>query len=169
MGIVLPFSQTWTDYPDPISNAVLIYFTGCCHNCKDCHNSNLQHYGDFEINSEEIITQIKSELKKNRTNKVVLSGGDPLHPLNINITKKILEQDFDTCIYTGYDFSYVKENSIRGFKFIKCGKYDKDLKQESRKTDDYISFGSTNQELYNQYFNLISKDGKHTFEGAGND
>lgn len=161
--------NTFLDYPSNIDNAILIMFVGCEHNCPYCQNKELQ---DPHFNNNTRIlkfNEFKKELGafslRNRTNKIVLSGGDPLYHSNIRDIKEILDmQGYEITIYTGYGINYVKENKIDNFTFIKTGKYDEELKQEVIKTDKFIKFASTNQELYDKNFNLLSKDGIYYFE-----
>lgn len=156
------YDTTFLDYPSVDGIAVIYYFTGCEHNCIDCQNPFLKEQKET---SEDVIEKLADLCRRNFTNKVCLSGGDPLFSTNKELTRKICELGlFDVMIYTGYDIS---EIDFDGFKFIKCGKYDKKLKQEATKTNLYISFASTNQCLYNDKKELISKDGKYYFKGKG--
>lgn len=74
-----------------------------------------------------------------------------------------LGNDFDICIYTGALIDEVKKLNLSGFKFIKCGVFDKTKFIGSKKTDDYIQFATSNQELYNEFLELISHDGIYYF------
>lgn len=162
--------ETWQDYPDNESNAIAIYFYNCDHNCKDCHNPEFQkeNINSKIITIEELIDTIYAFSSKILfTNKIVLSGGDPLHPKNIMFVKELCNKlifDFQICIYTGYNVTYAIKNELKAFTFLKCGKYKQELKQESKKTDKYISFASTNQELYNNAYKKISTNGIYLFE-----
>jgi anaerobic ribonucleoside-triphosphate reductase activating protein len=152
---------TFSDYPSKDGLAVICYIHGCEHNCKNCHNINLQKIEE----DEEIIRldDIENYCIRNNTNKIVISGGDPLYNNNKNFTKFIcreLGEKYNICIYTGYSIDDVDFN---GFKFIKCGKYDIERKQESFKTDDFIQFASSNQKLYNYKKELISNRGRYEF------
>lgn len=161
---IVNLSTTWIDYPDNESLAVAVYFSGCLHNCINCQNRDLAEHQPKEFNYLEAI---EKKLKQNRTDKLVLSGGDPLFPLNLEATKNILNhfQDKSICIYTGYTIDYVKENQIKNFTFIKCGKYLISEQQISEKTNDYLKFASKNQELYNSDYKLLSQDGIFYFKG----
>ena len=74
-----------------------------------------------------------------------------------------LGNDFDICIYTGALIDEVKKLNLSGFKFIKCGVFDKTKFIGSKKTDEYIQFATSNQELYNEFLELISHDGIYYF------
>lgn len=171
--ILSRLEETFLDYPDNVSEAICVVFLGCTHNCKGCQNPHLQNPNVKEtddildIDDENDFFDILDETSERvGTKKIVLTGGDPLSPYNIQFTKNFLymnNYDFDVCVYTGYDIDYVKENGISGFQFIKCGKFDLEHKQKSEKTDEKMVFASPNQKLYDKDFNLISKDGIYYF------
>lgn len=157
---------SWIDYPNDEDVAIVWYFTGCGHNCHNCHNKELQTlkaYGSEEFTIEKFFGLTEYYTKRNKTNKVVLEGGDPLFDINLNFTKDILNVNnrFDICVYTGYELDYVKKNNVNKFTFLKTGIYDEQLKQTSEKTNDYISFASKNQKLYDKNYNLLSENGKY--------
>lgn len=156
---------TWLDYPDNYSLAVIFYTYGCIHKCKNCHNLALQT--PVLAYSKELIEEILIYCKRNNTNKLVLSGGDCLlKGANLSLTNAIIDKYrdvLDICIYTGYDIDYVKANVHKGFKFVKCGKYDENMKIESDKTDDYLQLASTNQKLYDGNYQLLSSNGRYYF------
>ena len=103
---------------------------------------------------------------KNNTNKLVLSGGDPLSEHNREFTKQLLIYNnyFDICVYTGNQVSDVRQMGVYGFKYIKCGKFQNDKFQQQTKTDEYMTLSSTNQKLYDSEYNLVSSNGIITFD-----
>ena len=165
-------STTWMDYPDNFSLAIIIYFVGCEHNCTNCHNIALQKYESSSkkllINDKELYYYIKTLSDIHRTNKIVFSGGDPLFKDNLKGVKELLfnNKEFNVCIYTGYSIDYIKDNEVKGFKFIKSGLYNENKKQNSKKTENALYLASTNQELYDENYNLISKNGIYYFKGV---
>lgn len=172
--IVYPFTTTWLDYPDNESLAVLIYFIGCSHECVGCQNPEFQNLEYNERNvcfSDDMslyyfFNLLVIDCKKNKTNKVVFSGGDPLYKSNLTFVKSFLltyHIQFDICVYTGFKSEYIIQNDLTGFKFIKCNKYDYKLKQTPEKTNNYIKFASTNQELYDKKLRLLSNNGIYYF------
>lgn len=155
---------TFLDYPDNESLAVIFYMNGCEHNCLNCQNKDLQKSCKY---SKTIINEIIDYCNRNKTNKIVLSGGDPLYKTNIDLTNKIIDtykDKYDICIYTGYDIEYIKKVLHSGFKFIKSGKYIEQFKQLSEKTDEYIQLASSNQNFYNNCYIQISQNGKLFFK-----
>lgn len=168
--LLTPFQATFLDYPDPESYAVSICFMGCDNGCPHCQNPEFQNplYDNLtkEYDVQGLIEELKIFCKRNRTNKVVLSGGDPLSCYNIEFTKELLKLSsdiFDYCIFTGHDKKYCKNNGVKGFKFLKCGYFDYKNKRESLKTDDYIQYASPNQELYDEKYCLLTKNGVYYF------
>ena len=167
--IKYPFDTTWTDYPDPYSQAVLLYFPGCDIGCEGCSNLQLQDpfykIGIKELSLKESFVYITYACRRNNTDKIIFSGGNCLHKTNINGVKKLIETlaDYDICIYSGYDVEEVLGLKLYGFKYLKCGGFDINQRQESIKTDDYIQFASKNQVLYNQFYQKISTDGRYYF------
>lgn len=157
-------TETFLEYPDNSSVAVIFYCGGCDRNCKGCHNTELQTY--IEFNDEEVIEELVSYCKRLKTNKIVLCGGDPFYSKNIELTKyicSVLGSDYDICIYTGAEIDEVKKIDIIGFKFIKCGRFDATKFIGATKTDKYMRFATANQELYNQNLKLVSEKGIYYF------
>ena len=170
MRIKTPFSSTFIDYPDNESIAVLLYIMGCEQNCEGCHNPDFKNeyynFGTKQFENEELITEIEKQSKRNKTNKIVFSGGDPLFPNNLEDLKFVLNKiknKFEIMIYTSYEIEHVIKQEITGFSFIKCGVFNKKLFQEPTKNDDFIRFASKNQNLYNSKFELISDNGIYIF------
>ncbi len=169
--IAYPFQQTFLDYPDNYSTCVICYFIGCPHSCQFCHNK------EFNLNSQyRVFKNVKMYYnyliivsRKCKTNKLVLSGGQPLQ--HIQFIKQFLAYNkyFDVCIYTGYDIQFVKENNITGFKYIKCGQYDYTNKQQQVKFDQFMTLASTNQNFYDSEYNKISENGILKFMEDNND
>lgn len=160
---------SFLDYPDSGSWAVVVYIMGCNHNCPGCHNPQFQDISNINKDIKEVSLQSFNEylaklMKKHRTNKLVLSGGDPLAPYNVNFVREFLNSTkYDVCIYTGYTWDYIKTLNLSNFKFLKCGRYLSNVSQTSEKTDEYFQLASKNQKLYNSNFELLSKDGRYYF------
>lgn len=158
-------SESFLDYPDNSSLSLIFYMPGCNRNCKGCHNSNLRDSVIYK-DEEQIINGIYNYCLKSRTNKLCLQGGDPLYKSNVEFTKNILQSlcnKLDICIYTGAEIDEVKKLNLKGFKFIKCGMFDKNKFIGSLKTNQYLQFATSNQKLYNSDLNLISKNGIYYF------
>jgi organic radical activating enzyme len=167
--IIPPTFFTWLDYPDDESQALVIFFMGCEHKCIGCQNEIFQdrEYKDaVDYSIKQLYDEVYSICYQHKTNKIIFSGGDCLDPANIDFTKQFVKNYgniFDICIYTGYTINEIKSKDIKGFKFIKTGRYDEKCKQESIKTNSYFQLASSNQEIYNQNFNLVSRNGRMYF------
>jgi organic radical activating enzyme len=167
-NVKFPFDVNFIDYPDDDSFSTIVFFMGCEHNCKNCHNECFRDFKNQKntklISFEEFKEQIKIAMQKNNSDSLILSGGDPLYKKNIEFVKMFLtETNYNTCIYTGHDIEYVKRNNIKNFKYIKIGNYSELQKQKSEKTNDYIQFSSCNQELYDNNYEKLSKFGRFNF------
>lgn len=168
-NILYPFGATFLDYPDNQSRSVIVYFMGCEHMCDGCHNPEFQskvHSKSKEVNINQFYNDLFEYCKRENTNKIVFSGGDPLSPYNRDFTRLFLNKYgnvFDVCIYTGYTVELVKMMSIKGFKFIKVGKFEKDKFQESCQSDNFMQLASTNQEIYNENYALLTRNGVINF------
>ena len=165
---MINFDTTFLDYPSPDDIAVVVIMSGCSHGCIGCQNPLLQkiHEKLDEGRVKEIVEEIKRRCERNETNKIVLSGGDCLHECNRNLTASIcsiLGPTHDICIYTGYSYEEVKGMQIKGYKYVKCGKFDKDNTQVSEKTDNYIQFVNKTQNLFDEAGNQLSVDGRFYF------
>ena len=149
----LQLEETFLDYPSPDDSAVILFLPGCSHNCLGCQNPKLQELHEEWTYEEEqeILQNLQRLCFRCDTNKIVLSGGDPLSPCNRNLTIhicSILGSTHDICIYTGYSHQEVKNMQIKGYKYVKCGRFDIQHKQKSYKDDEKMQFASPNQELY---------------------
>lgn len=167
--ILKELEASFIDYPNNSDISVCVVMMGCTNGCKGCQNPQfmnpLYEVGTIEVTSDTLLDMIKDSCKRNGTNKVVFSGGDPLSEYNINFTKEILGklEGYDVCIFTGHDIEYVQKNGVNGFKFVKCGKYMPELSQKSYKDDEIFCFASKNQVLYDGNYKPLSKDGIYKF------
>lgn len=162
MNTHIQLEETWLDYPDPISNAVIVYFRGCEHHCKGCHSIILQKYIQYSESYQEILEKIRTYANRADTNKLVFLGGDPMYEKNIELTKFLvnnLKDCFDICVFTGYNIDYVKNIGLEGVKYWKCGKFDIDNQRKSMKTDKEYILASPNQDFYDGNYNQLSTNG----------
>lgn len=166
--VQLPFSVSFLDYPDPEDHCISIYTTGCENNCTHCSNEELKdHSKGKELEYLEFEKRLEEFSRKTNTRKITFIGGEPLYKENIEFVKYFTKKNkskYDICIYTGYDIEFVKLNNVTGFKYIKCGRFNSAKRQTSLKTDKEIILASTNQEIYDSKYNLLSKGGIYKFE-----
>ena len=87
-----------------------IYFAGCKHHCKGCHNP---ESWDFNGGKDMTIDEIFKIIEENKFN-VTYSGGDPLFQ-NLDdlviLSKKIHNIGLNIWLYTGFTIEYLKKNS----------------------------------------------------------
>lgn len=159
----LTLEETWLDYPSPEDNAIIVYFIGCEHHCIGCHSKILQTPKKYDEEPETMLNRIINYARRADTNKLVFLGGDPLYKINnLELTTFLvnnLKDNFDICIFTGYDIDYVKKLNIKGVKYWKCGKFDINNLRESKKTDTEYVLASPNQDFYDGEYNKLSENG----------
>lgn len=137
--------------------AVALYFQGCPHHCKGCHNPETWDFnGGMEIDREELIKTVMDSLTENGIKRSLsILGGEPLAPQNINntiyILSKIREQfkDIKILLWTGYSFKDIKKDKQQKkiLKFVNKiidGKYIETLRDTTLKLR-----GSSNQNIIN--------------------
>ena len=171
LRILNGFQTTWLDYPDNESLAVIVCMLGCDNCCKGCQNPDLKdylykHLSVIEYSVDEFSSNLLFECERQKTNKVVFSGGDPLSKFNIDNVKEVLAKvgsELDICVYTGHSADYCRDNNVKGFKYLKCGHFDINNFRKSYKNDDEMCFASPNQELYDSNYRLLSVNGIYKF------
>lgn len=105
-----------------------IWFAGCSHKCKGCHNPLLWDINNgSEYTPKEILEVIKSI--DYDYDDVVLLGGEPLEQDDIiELCGLLADEGYKVWLYTGY--TAVPKQIVGKLYFAKLGKYEEDLKQE---------------------------------------
>ena len=154
----------WTDYPNNDGQCVLVFMHGCTHDCPGCQNVELQVVTGYNETISGLIKRINVACGVYRTNKVVLTGGDPLCGVNLGVTSELLNRlQQDVMVYTGYDVDFVKESGIFGFTYLKCGLFDVNKMVATEISGDYMQFASTNQALYDGNWKKLTDNGRYTY------
>lgn len=103
-------------YPDQNNGdglRIVLWVAGCEHHCANCQNQqtwNPQSGIPFDENS---MNEIRNELKKDYISGITFSGGDPLHPKNVQNVLKIVDEirvSYPTkniWLYTGYTWEEI--------------------------------------------------------------
>lgn len=164
LKLVPKYQISFIDYPILNEWCTSLYTIGCPHNCIGCQNEELKNieYPEYqEFSVRFLLTALKDITQINRSKNICFVGGEPLAPWNIEFIKEFLLNNinYNICIYTGYDINYVKENNIKGFNFLKTGKYIESLKIPAAEKRTRFELGSSNQQLWDNNFNLISING----------
>lgn len=92
---------------------VVLWLSGCSHNCYKCQNPQTHNPNSgilFDENAEE---ELFRELSKDYISGLTLTGGDPLHENNLdgvlNLVNKIrlLLPEKTIWLYTGYEWEHI--------------------------------------------------------------
>lgn len=111
------------EVPDEISLALSI--SGCPLRCKGCHSTETYNpeFGQ-ELNLEEI----NKLLSKHKHITCVLFYGGEWEPENlVKYLKYIKTKNLKTCLYTGFELSFIHKNILNNLDYIKTGRYIKEL------------------------------------------
>jgi organic radical activating enzyme len=168
MGGNVKMLGNFSDYPDTNKMCVSVFFSGCDFGCESCHNMALQDptYRDSSFvyydNIDDLVNYVLEYSSKFRTNHISIMGGDPLYKTNVDITRELsnslLDSNFKIMIYTGYGVNQVKNMNIN-FTYLKTGLYNKNKSQDSLLDDEKFVLGSTNQVIWDNEYNKLSKNG----------
>lgn len=119
---------------------VVLWVSGCNHNCKGCHNPQTWSIDSGVDFDDAALQEIYEELEKDYTYGLTLTGGDPLLPQNrkrvLDIVKNVHMKypDKNIWCYTGYKWEEIKElNIIEYMDVIVDGKYIEELNTPSPK------------------------------------
>ena len=88
---------------------VVLWVAGCEHHCPGCHNPETWDVEGGVPFDDEARTELFEALSKDYIKGITFSGGDPLHPCNIEYVKDLcaaIRREFvdkDIWIYTGYE------------------------------------------------------------------
>ena len=77
-----------------------LFVSGCIHQCKGCYNQSTWSPDAGECFTEQLADQIIKDLNDPRIKKqgLTLSGGDPLHPANLEQILKLIKRVKAECI-----------------------------------------------------------------------
>lgn len=101
-------------YPTDVINGpgtrVTLFVSGCEHLCKGCYNQTTWDPRAGHLFDQQMQDQVIADLKDTRIKRrgLSLSGGDPLHPQNLNAILELVKRvknecpDKDIWLWTGY-------------------------------------------------------------------
>ncbi len=128
---------------------VVLWVAGCGHHCPECHNpvTHDPHGGiPFDEAAKE---ELFYELKKDYVSGITFSGGDPLHPLNVNEIGELVAEinalfpNKTKWLYTGYTYEQISSLPFISMLDVVC-----DGRFEIDKFDPKIHWvGSSNQRV----------------------
>lgn len=132
--------------------AVSVFFQGCGHGCKGCHNRELwDSKGGTEWLADVLVEFLAKKTKKGTFNYdyVVLSGGDPLFQRHYHLRRLVeglVSKGIKVWMYTGYEYGEVPQWCKDLCYCIKTGKYD----PENYPPLEGSKLASSNQKYYFQ-------------------
>ena len=94
---------------------VVLWVSGCNHCCRDCQNPLTWDKDSGLIFDDAAKEEIYTELKKSYISGLTLSGGDPLHPANVEEITKLVKEVRDKYpnktiwLYTGSSWEDIYE------------------------------------------------------------
>lgn len=141
---------------------VSLFVSGCEHNCLDCQNSQTHNSNSGILFDENAKKYIFEYLSRDYIDGITFSGGDPLHPNNVETILDLIEEIKDTFptksiwLYTGYTLDIpniftanrsnqlekTRYNIIRLCDVVVDGEFVKSLAEVN-----YPYAGSTNQRV----------------------
>lgn len=115
----------------------VLWLSGCEHACKGCHNPiTWDVNGGIEFDNTAR-NELFDLLEKDYISGVTLSGGDPLHPANINEVSLLINEIRETFpektiwLYTGYHWDEIKMLPfIKNIDVLVDGEFVQELKDE---------------------------------------
>ncbi len=128
---------------------VVLWVAGCTHHCLGCHNPITHDVNGGILFDEAAKEEIFEELAKDYVDGITFSGGDPLHPLNVNTIGELVAEinaKFPTktkWLYTGYLYEDISSLPFIPMLDVVC-----DGKFEIDKFDPQLHWvGSSNQRV----------------------
>ena len=131
-----------------------LFVSGCEHQCRGCYNQSTWRVDSGHEFTQGMEDQIIQDLQDSRIFRrgLSLSGGDPLHPANLESVLKLVQRvrnecpDKDIWMWTGYTFDQLNEQQQQIVTYVDVlidGKFEQDLKDPA-----LIWRGSSNQVIH---------------------
>jgi len=154
-GFIMNYSKY---YPVDVLNGegtrCTLFVSGCIHNCKGCYNQSTLSPDAGELFTEALSDQIIKDLNDTRIKKqgLTLSGGDPLHPSNVESVLALIKRVKAECInkdiwlWSGYllnDLNDLQQAVINHVNVFIDGKFELSLA-----SPNLVWRGSSNQVVH---------------------
>lgn len=103
-------------YPDMLNGdglRVVLWLSGCSHNCYKCQNPQTHNPNSGILFDEKVEEELFRELSKDYISGLTLTGGDPLHESNLDGVLKIVNKirllmpEKTIWLYTGYTWESI--------------------------------------------------------------
>ncbi|OBX05099.1 ribonucleoside-triphosphate reductase [Gallibacterium genomosp. 3] len=131
-----------------------LFVAGCTHQCRGCYNQKSWSFDSGVFFDQAMEEQIIRDLKDTRIRRqgLSLSGGDPLHPRNVNrllpLVKRIKTEcpDKDIWCWTGYQLAELDQQQREMLAYIDVLIDGKFIQEQADPT--LVWRGSANQVIY---------------------
>lgn len=98
---------------DGVGLRAVIFFAGCPHRCKGCHNPQSWNIG---YGKEYTIDDVVEEIKSNKAIQgITFSGGDPFFQAKeiLELAKEIKQNEYNLWAYTGFTFEEIIKDNVK--------------------------------------------------------
>lgn len=106
---------------DGIGCRVVLWVSGCEHNCYNCHNNDTHDITSGYLFDKAAEKKLFDLLRPDYISGLTFSGGDPLHPLNRCEVTRLAKQlktempQKTIWLYTGYIYEQVRDLEVMRF------------------------------------------------------
>lgn len=144
---------TYPDLCNGLGCRVVLWTSGCKHNCTGCHNPETHNFKFGNKYTQETEDRLIELLKPEYIDGITLSGGDPMFSADVieGLVLKIREvygNSKNIWLYTGFKL----EDLLDKYEWIKEVDYVVDGKFEKDKKDRDLAFrGSSNQIIWEKH------------------
>ncbi|EMB50015.1 anaerobic ribonucleoside-triphosphate reductase-activating protein [Vibrio mimicus] len=115
-----------------------LFVSGCVHQCKGCYNQSTWSLSSGHPYTQELEDRIIADLNDTRIKRrgLSLSGGDPLHPANLEAVLKLVRRVKEECptkdiwLWTGYQLHELNEQQKQLLPYLDVlvdGKFEQAL------------------------------------------
>ena len=112
---------------------VVLWVAGCAHHCPQCQNPITHDVNGGILFDEAAKEELFNELRKDYIDGITFSGGDPLHPVNVNEIGELIAEinalfpNKTKWLYTGYKFEEIQSLPFIPMLDVVCdGKFEID-------------------------------------------
>ncbi len=119
-----------------------LFVSGCEHQCRGCYNQSTWSPSSGQPFDQTMEDRIIADLNDTRIKRrgLSLSGGDPLHPANLDAVLQLVQRVRAECdgkdiwLWTGYTLDTLTENQRKVVEYVEVlvdGKFDQSLADPS--------------------------------------
>lgn len=127
-----------------------IFISGCCHNCKGCHNADCHDFNYGELVTDALIDEINQELdKRPYLSGITISGGDSMFSAyeTLKFIKALHVPKNNIWIYSGFTYAEIVRDKYK-LELLEMCDVLVDDRFEIDKRDVTLKFcGSSNQRI----------------------